>query len=166
MSRPGAPYRFNPLASARDAALTCAAASGLLLLAALGFEYLGGLLPCQLCIWQRWPHLLVILAAALVWKSRSAALMLAAAGALTSAAIAFYHVGVEQKFWSGPTGCSASLDIGGDLASLTDRLLATPVVRCDEIAWSFLGLSMAGWNMLASLAIAALALQALVKAHR
>jgi disulfide bond formation protein DsbB len=166
MSRPGAPYRFNPLASARDAALTCAAASGLLLLAALGFEYLGGLLPCQLCIWQRWPHLLVILAGLLVWKARSAALLLAAGGALASAAIALYHVGVAQAFWPGPKGCSASLDIGGDLASLTDRLLATPVVRCDEIAWSFLGLSMAGWYMVASLAIAALALQALVKAHR
>ena len=166
MNRQSRQYRFHPLANARDAALACAAGSGLLLLAALGFEYLGGLVPCQLCIWQRWPHLLVVLAGALVWMAGRPALLLAAGGALTSAAIALYHVGVEQKIWAGPKGCSASLDIGGDLASLTDRLLATPVVRCDEIAWSFLGLSMAGWNMLASLAIAAGALTAFVKAVR
>lgn len=147
-----------PVSAARIG-LLCALASASLLIAALGFEHLGGLVPCQLCLWQRWPHLVVITSVAgLIRHWPAGALAVAGLAAFTSAAIGLYHFGVEQKFWSGPAGCSAGLDIGGDIASLTDKLLAAPVVRCDEIAWSLFGLSMAGWNMLASLFIALAAL--------
>jgi len=86
------------------------------------------------------------------------------AAGLAIAGIALYHVGVEQAWWAGPSGCSSNLDTS-DLASLTDALLAAPMVKCDEIAWSFIGLSMAGWHMLASLALSGLALAGYMKAR-
>ena len=82
--------------------------------------------------------------------------------ALITAAIGLYHVGVEQLWWDGPSGCSSQLNTNLDLSSLTDTLLATPVIRCDEIAWQLFGISMAGWNMLLSLAIAGLGLYGLI----
>ena len=77
---------------------------------------------------------------------------------MTSAAIAGFHAGVEWKLWDGPSGCSASLGNSGDMALLVDQLLATPVVRCDEVPWSLFGISMAGWNTILSLDIAGFAL--------
>ena len=76
-----------------------------------------------------------------------------------TAIIASYHVGVEQKLWQGPTSCSGSLN-SMSASDLLDSLLATPVVRCDEIAWSFANISMAGWNMLFSSGLACFALLA------
>ncbi|MGB1625763.1 MAG: disulfide bond formation protein B, partial [Candidatus Puniceispirillaceae bacterium] len=70
---------------------------------------------------------------------------------------AFYHVGVEQGLWLGPASCSGGIDNSLSNSAMLDLLLATPVIRCDEIAWQFLGLSMASWNMLFSLAQAGLA---------
>ena len=93
------------------------------------------------------------------------ALMLIALSATTTAAIAGYHVGVEQQLWPGPASCSSAV-ANGSAAELLDRLLATPVIRCDEIAWSFAGLSMAGWNMLASMGITAFAVITLTARHR
>ena len=86
--------------------------------------------------------------------------------AAISVVLAAYHAGVEWGFWAGPGGCTANLDTGGDLASLTDSLLATPIVRCDEVAWSFLGLSMAGWNSLFSLDICLIALISLTQGKK
>jgi disulfide bond formation protein DsbB len=86
--------------------------------------------------------------------------------AAVSVVLAAYHAGVEWRFWAGPGGCTANLDTGGDLASLTDSLLATPIVRCDEVAWSFLGLSMAGWNSLFSLDIWLIALISLTQGKK
>ena len=77
--------------------------------------------------------------------------------ALTNAGLSFYHIGVEQLFWQSPASCSGALDSGLSSGELLDLLLATPVIRCDEIAWTFLGVSMAGWNMMFSLAQAGLA---------
>ena len=91
--------------------------------------------------------------------------MLISLSAATTAAIAGYHVGVEQQLWAGPASCSSAL-ASGSTAALVDSLLATPVIRCDEIAWSFAGLSMAGWNMLASFCIAAFALLGLTPRRR
>ena len=77
--------------------------------------------------------------------------------ALSSVSIAGYHAGVEWQLWAGPGGCTAVLNTGTDAADLVDSLLATPVVRCDDVPWSLFGLSMAGWNMLLSVDILALA---------
>ena len=147
--------------------LICGGASAGLLLLAFGFEYLGGLAPCKLCIWQRWPHAAVILFSlcGLAGLRPGVALMLISLSAATTAAIAGYHVGVEQQLWAGPASCSSAL-ASGSTAALVDSLLATPVIRCDEIAWYFAGLSMAGWNMLASFCIAAFALLGLTPRRR
>jgi len=150
------------LFSQKQLLLLCGLASAALLMAAFGFEYLGGLAPCKLCLWQRWPHGGVIafslLGAAGVLRPRPAFFLLALSAAVT-AGIAGYHVGVEQQFWPGPTSCSGTL-VTMNAADLLDSLLATPVVRCDEIAWSFAGVSMAGWNMLLSILLVWFALLA------
>lgn len=138
--------------------LLMAAASADLLLIALAFEHIGGLLPCSLCIAQRMPHIVIILLGVLGFALNQPRQHLLIGGglALAIAGIALYHMGVEWQWWAGPSGCSAEL-AGDDLSSLTDALLALPVVKCDEIAWSFAGLSMAGWHFVACLALAAFA---------
>lgn len=142
--------------------LFAAAGSAALLLAALGFQYFGGLAPCKMCIWQRWPHGAAILLAlpALALSGRLWPL-LGGLAALTTAGIGAYHTGVERGWWPGPDSCTG----GGGLAGLSGAdLLSTenvaPVVMCDEVVWDFLGLSMASWNMLVALALAALWLMA------
>jgi disulfide bond formation protein DsbB len=121
---------------------------------ALAFQHLGGLAPCEMCYWQRWPHLAAIalglLALALRDRVRRAAVALAGLAVLTSGALGLYHLGVERKWWQGPSACSSGLQSGGDMLS---NVLAAPVVRCDVAAWELFGLSMAGWNALLSLAI-------------
>ena len=142
----------------------CGAISASLYAGALWFQYFGGLMPCSLCLWQRWPHIIIVLLAVIALFARMPRLVLSAIAltAAISVILAAYHAGVEWQLWSGPGGCAASLTNSGDLASLTDSLLSTPVVRCDEVAWSFLGLSMAGWNSLFSLDICLIALMSLV----
>lgn len=136
--------------------LLAAAGSAGLLLGALYFQYVLGLFPCALCIWQRWPHLaaVVIGALGLRWPLRSVAL-LGALAALTTAAIGGFHVGVEQGWWAGLESCTGAGITGLSIDTLLDPTASAPEpVRCDVIAWTFLGISMAGWNMLASLGLA------------
>ena len=138
--------------NSRHLVIAAATGSALLLIAALGFQYLGGLAPCQLCIWQRWPHAAAVAvgAAVLIFGVPK----LAWAGALAaaaSAAIAFYHAGVEYKWWKGLEACSATPLEMTSGANLLDFSAAQPVVLCDEVVWSFLGLSMAAWNGILSL---------------
>ena len=145
------------------ALLICAAMSSCLLLGAFLFEYVGGLVPCKMCIWQRWAHVALILTAlsGLLIPTQiraKPALMFVVVAAMISAAIAGFHAGVELQLWDGPSGCTASLNSSGDISLLVDQLLATPVVRCDEVPWSLFGISMAGWNTILSLDIAVFAL--------
>ena len=145
------------------ALLICAAMSSCLLLGAFLFEYVGGFVPCKMCIWQRWAHGAVVLVAlsGLMLPAdirKNASLLLVFLAAVTSAAIAAFHVGVEWHLWEGPSGCSVPLGNSGDITLLVDQLLATPVVRCDEAPWSLFGISMAGWNTILSLDIAGFAL--------
>ena len=140
--------------------LAAAGGSAALMLGALAFQYIGGLYPCQMCIWQRYPHVAAIALGAVALLLPGAARPIAALGllaALTTSGIGFFHAGVEQGWWEGVTACA-----GGSNASAlsTDDLLAqimeAPLVRCDEIAWSLFGISMAGWNAILSLVLAAL----------
>lgn len=132
-----------------------------LLLGAFGFQHLGGLAPCKLCLWQRWPHAAAIAigAVALLLPGRALPL-LGALAALTTAGIGLYHTGVERGWWPGPTTCTS-----GPIGNLTpqelmDQIMAAPLVRCDDVPWEMLGLSMASWNALASLGLAAIWLAA------
>ena len=156
-----------PLATGHGIFICGTIATGLYV-GALLFQYVGGLAPCSLCLWQRWPHIIIILLAVCAPLLRMPRLVLTgiAITATVSVVLAAYHTGVEWGFWAGPVGCTANLGTGGDLASLTDSLLATPVVRCDEVAWSFLGLSMAGWNSLFSLDICLIALISLTQGKK
>ena len=136
--------------------LAAIAGSAALLAGAFGFEHLGGLQPCQLCIWQRWPHAAAVLIGvlALLAGKGGAQRLLAGFGgfaAASTAALGAFHAGVEQKWWAGLASCSAGSVSGISGADLlnTDIVLA-PVVRCDAVAWAMFGVSMASWNALAS----------------
>jgi disulfide bond formation protein DsbB len=134
--------------------------------AALLSQYVGGLEPCVLCLYQRVPYVLTIVlsGAALAFATIMdneipamlvrVALFVCAILFLIGAGTAAYHVGVEQGWWQGTEACS-----GPDLNSLTaaelrEQLLQTPVTRCDEVAWSAFGISMAGYNFIVSLFLA------------
>jgi len=142
--------------------LLAAGGSLAILLGAFAFQYLGGLAPCQLCLWQRWPHAAAILIGALALFLTRGLLrrilpLLGALAALATAAIGAFHVGVEQKWWQGLASCTA-----GSISGLSTDDLLNPditvgaVVRCDEIAWQMFGLSMAGWNVVLSALLALL----------
>jgi disulfide bond formation protein DsbB len=145
--------------------ILAAGGSGTLLAGAFGFEYLGGLLPCTLCLWQRWPH-----AAALVLGALGLALpqriwpILGALAALTTAAIALFHVGVEQTWWEGLATCTVDALAGVSVDDLlsTDTVVGAPV-RCDAIPWQMFGISMAGWNGIISLGLAMMWIRAAQK---
>ena len=124
------------------------------------FQYVGGLEPCSLCIWQRWPHLAVIVAAFIGLRGvmPRGMLWLAFIAGSISVCLGSYHAGIEYGFWRGPAGCTANLVSDGNIKALTQQLLSTPLVRCDEAPWSLFGLSMAGWNAIISLDIVAAAL--------
>lgn len=141
--------------------ILAALGSAALLAGAFAFEHLGGLAPCKLCIWQRWPHGLAILLGLIgaLMPLRAIALVGAAAAAATSG-IGVYHVGVEQKWWEGPSTCTSSAILGQSPGELLQSILEAPLVRCDEIPWELLGLSMAGWNALISAGLAMLWLAA------
>ena len=138
--------------------LLATAGSAAMLLGAFGFQYLGDLAPCKMCIWQRWPHGIAVVAGvlALALGARAFAVV-GALGALTTSAIGFFHAGVEQKFWEGPTSCTSS----GALTQSLEDLLSAPLVRCDEIPWELFSISMAGWNGIISLGIFAIWVMAL-----
>jgi disulfide bond formation protein DsbB len=133
--------------------------SGVLLLGALGFQFLGGLAPCPMCHWQRWAHLAAVLVAglALFTGNRTLAL-LAILGLAVAGGLGAYHAGVEQGWWPSPVGCAAQVTTAGSAEDFLGQLMQAPVVRCDQIPWSLLGISMAGWNALVSFAGATLAL--------
>lgn len=144
------------LSAARLIAILLPAA---LLGGALGSQYLGGLFPCEMCMWQRWPHLGAILAAmaAIVLRANrpaSAAFTLLAALAIaTSGAIGVFHAGVEYHWWEGFTTCTAPVPADGDMLA---AIMNAPLIRCDQAQWTLLGISLAGFNALFSLAGAAL----------
>ena len=120
--------------------------------------------PCPLCLAQRWPYYIGIPLALLVaFASRKAPRMVVVGGLAILAALMLwgvymgvFHAGVEWKLWLGPQECSGAPQLG-PAGGLLDRLQTINVVRCDEAAWRFLGISLAGYNALISLALAAVA---------
>ncbi len=128
---------------------------------ALASEHWGDLQPCVLCIYQRYAYLgaaafgLLGLIAGPRAGARRAAVTLAGFAFLTGAAIAAFHVGVEQLWWRGTSECHApAFDANASIADLREQLLGTSFVACDEVQWSLFGISMAGYNLLASLGLA------------
>lgn len=135
--------------------VVAAGGSAALLLGAFGFQYLGDLPPCKLCIWQRWPHGAAVLIGALALALPGRILPGAGAlAALTTAVIGVYHTGVERDWWEGPSTCTSGPVGGLTPEQLLEQIMAAPLVRCDEVPWDMLGLSMASWNALASLGLA------------
>jgi disulfide bond formation protein DsbB len=134
-----------------------------LLAGAYGFQYLGGLWPCEMCWWQRYAHfaglafaLLALLAGRLPDRGRSL-VWLAALATLVSGGIGFYHAGVEAHIFKGFTQCTAQAG-ATSAADLLKQIMSAPVVRCDAIQWQWLGISMAGWNAILSISAALLIL--------
>ena len=140
--------------------LLAAAGSALVLLGALGFQYLGGLVPCPMCIWQRWPHLVAVvlggLAVTVLWRQRRVLAIVGTVAMAASVLLGIFHAGVEQAWWEGPSTCSAGSINGVSADELLSQIMTAPLVRCDEIVWTFLGLSMAAWNAILSLGLAVL----------
>ncbi len=128
---------------------------------AVASQYLGGLEPCVLCYYQRYPWYAVIglmlAALALGGRVRAALLGLAALLFVAGAGMGAYHVGVEHKIFAGPAACGSVTINAGSIEALRAQLIGKPMVRCDQPAWSLFGVSMAGYNLLASLGMAALA---------
>ena len=117
---------------------------------ALVAQYGYGLPPCEMCWWQRYPHIVALGLAGLAWVTRRDALVaLAAIAILVSGAIGAFHAGVEYNWWEGLTACTANAAASGDpLASI----MAAPIVRCDVAPWTLGGISLAGFNFLISTA--------------
>ncbi|QNE31790.1 disulfide bond formation protein B [Sphingomonas sp. NBWT7] len=129
----------------------------LLLAGAWGSQLIGGLVPCEMCHWQRWPHYAAVVAAALAFvvPGRSSKLtMIAGAAALiaVSGLIGIFHAGVEYHWWQGITACSTTVSGAGiSTDEMLRRILAAPIVRCDAAQWTLLGVSLAGYNAILSL---------------
>ncbi len=143
------------------------------ILGALGFEHIGGYQPCALCLMQRTPYYLAIPAAALILillamkgpRGLVLALFVAlAALALYNAGLGAYHSGVEWRIFDPPATCAATGDLGG--GSIIERLKTETAPSCTDAVWRFLGLSFAGWNVLVSLALAAIAVAGFAATRR
>ena len=146
-------------------------ASAAIVGAALLFQYVGGLQPCELCLYQRWPYYAAIVATGVALlsgddRAMGAVIALCALLFAASTVLAFYHVGVEHHWFAGPSACTGSVTGVSSIEALKAQLLARQPVNCDAPAWQLFGISLAGWNLLASALITAFCLGAIVKRGR
>ena len=147
---------MTSLDKARALAIAVPAA---LLAGAYGSEYWGGLYPCEMCWWQRYAHFVGLAFALLSLALRSfpdrgrSLVWLAALAILASGGIGAYHAGVEAGIFEGFTQCTSTMT-GLSSDDLLKAVMAAPLVRCDEVQFEFLGISMAGWNAILSIAAA------------
>ena len=156
------------MASIRIAAILAFLLPTALLGGALIGQYGFGLYPCEMCMWQRWPHLAAIILAffALMLRSKSGSMLMVVAAAmaiLISGLIGGFHAGVEYDWWEGITSCATNLAAGGNML---DSIMNAPLVRCDVAPWSLFGISLAGYNFLLSVSGAILILMMLVKQQK
>src|ERR1700752_622047 len=130
------------------------------------FQLVLDIVPCPMCLEQRWAYYAIIPLAVLIAIAAKAGaprglllagLALIALAALCNAAFGAYHAGVEWKFWPGPSSCTGAPSLGLGGGSLLDQLDKVKVMPCDVVQWRFLGISLAGYNALISLLMAALA---------
>jgi len=166
------PTAGNPALTASAAIAVIAAAT---LAGAWFFQLVLDILPCPLCLEQRYAYYLAVPLGALVAVAAArgaprpvllAGLVILALAALANAWLGAYHAGVEWGFWQGPTDCSGPVVNLGSAGNLLERLDTVKVVRCDEVQWRFLGISLAGYNVLISLLMAAIAGWGVVKAAK
>jgi disulfide bond formation protein DsbB len=171
-AKPSPIGRANP---ALVAALAISAIAAATLAGAWFFQLVLDIRPCSLCLEQRYAYYLAVPLGALLALAAAkdapravlvAGLAILAAAALYNAGLGAYHAGVEWGFWQGPTECSGPLLDLGKAGSLLDNLDKVKVIRCDEVQWRFLGLSLADYNVLISLAMAALAAWGMVRSIR
>ena len=140
--------------------LSAAIGSLFLLGGAYYFQYVVGLAPCEMCLWQRYPHMLAILFGLLTIplmvepKVALVFALTAVAALFITSGIGVFHVGVEQHWWAGPQACSGNVPRGLSPDQLRKYLFGARMVRCDETAWAMWGISMAGWNAILSGALA------------
>jgi disulfide bond formation protein DsbB len=151
---------------ALTAALAVAVIAAATLAGAWFFELVLDIRPCPLCLEQRYAYYLALPLGALVALAASRdvsrpvlviGLAILALAALGNAGLGAYHAGVEWKFWQGPTDCTGTIGNLGSAGNLLQRLDTVKVIRCDDVQWRFLGLSLAGYNVLISLLMAAIA---------
>jgi disulfide bond formation protein DsbB len=166
---------FTAANPAVTAALAVAAIAAAALAGAWFFQLVIGLVPCELCLKQRYAYYLAVPLGVLVAVAASrgaprgivlAGLALLVLAALGNAGLGVYHAGVEWKFWEGPTACTGSIGNFGSAADLMKQLDQVKVVRCDEVQWTFLGLSLAGYSVLVSLLMAAIGAWGFASARR
>ena len=151
---------------ALTAAIVIAAIAAATLAGAWFFQLVLDIRPCPLCLEQRYAYYFAIPLAALIalaagqhaprWLLLGGLAILALA-ALGNAILGTYHAGVEWRFWQGPTDCTGTIPSFGNAGSLLDQLDKVKVIRCDEVQWRFLGVSLAGYNVLISLLMAIIA---------
>jgi disulfide bond formation protein DsbB len=162
----------NPALTAALAVTLIAAAT---LAGAWFFQLVLDIRPCPLCLEQRYAYYLAVPLGALVAFAASrdaprtvllAGLVILVLAALANAWLGAYHAGVEWKFWQGPTDCTGPIGNLGSAGTLLERLDTVKVIRCDEVQWRFLGLSLAGYNVLISLLMAAIAAWGAVRMPR
>ena len=158
---------------ARTAALAITLIAAATLAGAWYFQLVLDIRPCPLCLEQRYAYYLAIPLGALTALAATrnvarevllAGLVLLALAALGNAGLGAYHAGVEWHYFKGPTDCTGPIGDLGSAGTLLQRLDTVKVIRCDEVQWRFLGLSLAGYNVLISLLMAALALWGIRKA--
>lgn len=128
-----------------------------LLAGAYGSQIIGGLYPCEMCWWQRWPHFAAVPLALLGFfvgnpGTKRTVVALAAFAILTSGLIGGYHAGVEYGWWEGLTTCSTTLPAGASPEEMLKNIMNAPLNRCDLAPWTLFGISLAGYNFLISCA--------------
>lgn len=119
----------------------------------LASQYLGGLQPCELCLYQRWPWGVAIalgVLAVVIRPARRVLVGLAGLVILLGGLLAAYHAGVEYGWFPGFTSCTSAISAGSSVADLRNQLLNAPVVRCDVPGFVLFGISMAGYNAILS----------------
>jgi disulfide bond formation protein DsbB len=168
-------YRRNTATPALASSLAIMAIAAATLMGAWFFQLVLEILPCPLCLEQRYAYYFAVPLAALVALAAGrgapravllAGLALLALAALANAGLGTYHAGVEWRLWQGPTDCTGPIGNFGSAGNLLQRLDTVKVVRCDEVQWRFLGLSLAGYNVLISLSMAAIAAWGFVRTSK
>lgn len=125
---------------------------------ALYSQYVEGYAPCVLCIWQRWPYIIITIISLLALTQKPKigvmAIMFISFVYLINATFAFFHMGVQAEWWAGTGGCGFNSDGQTSVAELYEQIKSAPLVSCADISWRFLGLSMPFWNMVICLGLA------------